>query len=208
MGPSIHSKKSLPHLSQRQLLFKFNIIFNTLLGFSFFLGGVEHQFCYDEQHWCHKLPWKLAQFVGIPALPMSSCMTMLTFVKVSEKMQTRLYKWTLFIGLVLAVEEAWLEIIGFGQALLIGNLSILLFSMVSTVFRSWRIIEYTTWKVFVGVGIQLIYVIYYMELRKKCNLPYAFSQHGCPFPDWFNHNAVLHLVMITSYRLTSSAFMV
>lgn len=49
-------------------------------------------------------------------------------------------------------------------------------------------------RLFFGPAIAQIAFGYTFDvLRSGCSIPFAWSS-GCPFPDWFNHNAVLHIV--------------
>lgn len=196
-------------LGQRQLMIKMAALFNAFLGASFFFGGIQHQFCYDATFPCHKYPWMIAQALGNPALPLISCIPLLTCLRLTTPEQLHRVKTAVaVIALVFSIEEAILEIITFGRVILLGNAVILLLCGFTTIFRSYRTVEYSTVKLFSGLFLQLGYVYFYLKILSICGVPHGFRDHGCPFPDWFNHNAVLHLVLISSFWLMSSAFIV
>ena len=60
---------------------------------------------------------------------------------------------------------------------------------------------------YTGLGLSTIFSIFYAFIRKFCILPKAYEQTPCPFPDHFNHNAVLNIVMCVCALLMSSAFL-
>lgn len=48
--------------------------------------------------------------------------------------------------------------------------------------------------------------IWYLTVEKGCRVPNAFQNGSCKLPDWFNHNAVIHLGFTASFWGTISSF--
>lgn len=46
----------------------------------------------------------------------------------------------------------------------------------------------------------------YLKIEAGCRVPRAFEQGSCPLPDYFNHNAVMHLMLGYVYYLCFSSF--
>ena len=46
-----------------------------------------------------------------------------------------------------------------------------------------------------GIGFIMI-TVYYIHLRGICGRNVEAGENSCPFADWFNHNAFMHVALI------------
>lgn len=195
-------------LSRQKLVIKFNICYVFLLGLSGLLGGVKHQFFFKGEHYIGRILWFFACITSSALSPICIMTPFLTLYEFSEKTQRNIVRGICFISVIIAIEEFIYEYITMGGILLSSILVTTFLSVISAllyVAGNKSIIRFRKRRFFPGTILLTCFAIWYAMNDPICSQPLA-SEKGCPVPDWFNHNALLHCVIFVSFTLMSRAY--
>ena len=122
----------------------------------------------------------------------------------SKPLCQKFYKITMVLGLMLGTEEAFYSKLALGGCLLgsiFGNAILMtILVVVNKKAVNNRYLRLKMGKFYLILVILITFCVYYVSIAEGCRNAYAYSLELCPFPDWFNHNAVLHTVL-TVYNL-------
>ena len=135
------------------------------------------------------------------------------FEKGSEKLVkscTKKYYIIMGLGLILAIEELQFQYIGFDK-LLFAALLIMLLASILISFKSKSEKNYVKINLplaVISIVTVFVYVYFYIAyLHEGCTVPKAYPK-TCLFPDWFNHNAVLHSLLALMYLGVSKSIII
>ena len=169
---------------------------NLFLGICSFLGGITHLHFYKT----HKIFWRLTIiFTSITNLMLFTLILLLTF-----KINTNIIKNLNILFCILLFitnignDNEIINYFGIISYIIIPIFSILFLKG----FKSNKIFYNNSQNKFmISMFLFFSYTfIYIINLRKNCSIPNAFNKK-CIFPDWFNHNSMLHLIYSISYIL-------
>jgi len=201
-------KISNEKLSRQKLVIALNICYVFLLGLSGLFGGIKHQFFYKGEHYIGRVLWFFACITSSSLSPVCIMTPFLTLKALSKKGRNLIVSCVILFSGMLAIEEFIYEKITLGGILLGSVLVMTIISLISTVLYSCgddQIIRFRKSRYFPGTIFLTSFAFWYTSIYPVCSQPSAFEK-GCPVPDWFNHNALLHIVIFISFTLMSRAY--
>ena len=201
-------KISNEKLSRQKLVIAFNISYVFLLGLSGLLGGIKHQFFYKGEHYIGRVLWFFACITSSSLSPVCIMTPFLTLQALSKKAKKLIVASVIVFSAVLATEEFIYEKITMGGILLGSVLVMTAISVFSSILYCCgndQVIRFRKSRYFPGTIILTTFAFWYTSIYPICTQPSAFEK-GCPVPDWFNHNALLHIVIFISFTLMSRAY--
>jgi len=183
-------------LTQYKVVLDMNSLCLAFLAIVGISAGIKHQFLsFDgmNETFIANLMWFLSAVGLIGLFSTFLINTYMTIIKISREN---------FKYLVMFIGATIVSIIGF-LLLNADNYLGSTISMVSLLATGMMMFRFCFNKcnflaikkrLFFGPAIaQIAFGFTFDILRSGCSIPFAWSS-GCPFPDWFNHNAVLHLI--------------
>jgi len=198
------SSKNNPNYFQQKTILWFVSVYNLWLGLGFGIGGVYHNI-FDMTKGpvlSNEIYWKASMFSGILACPFAMMIPVLQVVRF-EKSTLKTVKIVSFVvALMFAIEEAWLEMVGFSIAILILIAWLCLASLGIKIgikfFGVQSVGSVNPSFLWAGAFSLIGYLLFYNGIKPGCDNWNAYPEN-CPFPAWFNHNAVLHILFIPAY---------
>jgi len=130
--------------------------------------------------------------------------------KIENEQQARKI-WTLvfMFSFLYGLEELIITTFEFAITLLLAFITLGVTSLYPT-FKSHKILDpslkFYPKRLYLSLSIMLSAMVYYGSIHEKCSKPEAFENFGCPFPDYFNHNAVLHVVLLVGMYGVNGSF--
>lgn len=182
----------------------------TQLNFAlaFGTGGLTHHYFYDKNSWENQLCWFVIH--RCLALTFVSCLLspVIYFRDLSKGMSLSVFTTVLFFGTLLwVVVEMKLVESGILQKNDSFALGVLVYFGASIYGRG----DLSRFQISTNLGRpvnnqrfflcqvpRIVYMVIFLVIDQTCNQEDGF-QHGCPFPDSFNHNAMLHMVCLTTF---------
>jgi len=199
------------YLLNKQMLCQFCIFYNIFIGLSTLSCGLVHQFFYDQDKITSTIFWSLGQcLIGI-CVVFNGFFPLFLIYEVTSVTHYRVILGIAFAAAItLGVEELIWEKFTYGVLCLFGVVCIGLVSLIPTLFPRTLLdmsMQFDAGQLYVGIGVMLAYTIYYLRISENCRTPQAFANKMCPFPDKFNHNAVLHVVTAFCYWAINNSFL-
>jgi len=189
---------------QQKTILWFVSVYNLWLGLGFGLGGVYHNI-FDMTKGpvlSNEIYWKASMFAGIVACPFALMVPVLQVVRF-EKSSLKTVKIVSFVAAILfAIEEAVFEMVGFTIAILILIAWLCVASLGLKIgIKFFGVESVGSVKpsfLWAGAGSLIGYLLFYNGIKPGCDNWNAYPGN-CPFPAWFNHNAVQGIVKNASY---------
>lgn len=192
-------------LLNKKMLCLYIILTNIFVGGAVFFSGLVHQFFYDETKVLAKMFWS----AGVVSLGLNIFFNIMfplfLIIKISTIIQYRIIlAVTGILASLLAFEELIWEKMSFGLLTILAAIFMALSSFFPTVMKnriltdSFRV-GFRPKLLYPGLAGILFFTGYYLKIRPGCSVALAFEKGLCPFPDFFNHNAMLHVALAFTY---------
>lgn len=193
---------SKTYVYKKFLIYLVNCIFNGILVISHITAGLSHSVYYEYNVGLNRPMWRLTLFLTGLQLPFLCLFTFYYSIQVNTwKAVTSYIYWMLGFGLILGIEELFFSLIGVGILFLlvvVGQVCFSIHPIYQQLTNTNNKLKFRAKLTAFGVIFQLGSTLYYTLVANKCNKPFASANHGCPFPDAFNHNAFIHVVFTIS----------
>jgi len=179
--------------SQAQYIYKILPIYCTLTAISTLLGGVFHHF--PKRQYIFDVAGAINGVASVQFV----LILLTTFVHIKSTVLTFLSKATKLLPLVIIGERFLVGRLNFKALLVICYLVGFLISFIS---RAKHVLNFNILSYRLGCILAVATAATYIYIEKGCRKPNAFANGTCIFPDWFNHNAVAHVLFMLCFKLT------
>ena len=200
------SSKNNPHYFQQKTVLWFVAVYNLCLGIGFGFGGLYHHI-FDMTKgpvFSNEIYWKISMFAGILATPFAMMVPVLQVVFLEKEKLKIMKNAVMVVALLYALEEAFIEGVGFSISILIAIIWMCLLAAgikIGMMFFEVKAVgSVKPIYLWMGAGSLIGYLLYYNGIKKGCDQWNAYPEN-CPFPAWFNHNAILHVLFVPAYWL-------
>lgn len=173
-------------------------------------SGLVHHVFHDETTLACKFFWNSTQmWLALGFFCFSFHPLLLTYKIESNSHSKKIYTVLILVSLIFGIEEYFITALEFAKTLLLAFLTLGLSSLYATI-KSERILDpslkFRPKVLYTSLVVIFSFMIYYATLIEGCGVPKAYGRGNCPFPDRFNHNAVLHVMLFGAMYGINSSF--
>ena len=207
-------RKNSWQLNRKLVLYSLSFT-NTLCALSLISAAIVHAHFNFKGTTGNKLFWKLAQMFIALAFPFYFSSPLLFVFKMTNfSLARKIGGVGLAFGGLFAIEEFIWEGLTFAIVLPLSYLLLGIFGVLPTVrmvmwkkskeqetatntlgyydYFTNRGLTFKPFTFYLSIFFLLSTFIAYVNIRPLCSQDFVEHTNNCPFPDWFNHNAVLH----------------
>lgn len=186
-------------------IFLYLFLINLFIVLTTFFGGITHLLFYKNNTLLNKIFWKLTIiFTSIASILFIGLIILLTFnIKNLYVLNLSIFIICCLILLLELISNTnYVEYFSLTSYILIPILSI---PLLSNLKKNSSIKTFAHNKFIFAMLLFFCYTAFYsLYLKNICSIPNAYKK-GCIFPDWFNHNAILHIIYAIAYYYVNTS---